>query len=83
MPTEDSLTAILRPFVLAAFSLLPAAGRPGRSQCGGRRGTARRGVAGFIFMATIFFENSKLKESKTCIIFFNYFKINVIVQSYD
>ena len=71
MPTGDSLTAILRPFVLAAFSLLPAAG------------PARRGVAGFSFMATLFFENSKLKESKTCIIFFNYFKINVIVQSYD
>ena len=26
MPTGDSLTAILRPFVLAAFSLFPAAG---------------------------------------------------------
>ena len=78
MPTGDSLTAILRPFVLAAFSLFPATRRPGRGRCGGRRG-----AAGFIFMATLFFENSKLKESKTCIIFFNYFKINVIVQSYD
>ena len=80
MPTGDSLTAILRPFVLAAFSLLPAAPARPRPVWW----PARRGVAGFIFMAALFFENSKLKESKTCIIFFNYFfKINVIVQSYD
>ena len=76
-------TAILRPFVLAAFSLLPAVGSAGPAAAGVVAGAARRGVAGFIFMATLFFENSKLKESKTCIIFFNYFKINVIVQSYD
>ena len=78
MPSGDSLAEILWPFVLAAFSLLPAAG-PARPVWW----PARRGVAGFSFMATLFFENSKLKESKTCIIFFNYFKINVIVQSYD
>ena len=78
MPTGDSLTAILRPFVLAAFSLLPAAGPAADGMV-----AAAAGVASFIFFTTLFLENSKLKESKTCIIFFNYFKINVIVQSYD
>ena len=76
MPTGDSLTAILRPFVLAAFSLLPAAGPAATGVVAGAVG-----VAGFIFFATLFLENSKLKESKE----FIYFKINVfvIVESYD
>ena len=50
MPTGDSLTAILRPFVLAAFSLLPAAGP---AAAGVVAGAARRGR--FYFYGYIIF----------------------------
>ena len=84
MPAGDPLAAILLPFVLAAFSLLPAASLAAAGVVASAASWAA-GNGQFYFFAPLFFENSVFKELKTCIIFFNYFKINVfvIVQSYD